>query len=297
MRTFSRARGFTLLAKRLIFGIENCAINGGVSHPAQFLMTKGYDINGDLIIINRELTELDIFLKDFLNVLIKHADCLVVSGFVSISTGRARGTEDIDVLVPKFEKKRFSDLFSDLKKAGFWCYQGDTLEEVFSYVKNMDHIRFARKDEMFPNIKFIPVDHTKKTQFFEFNHPQRITVKDSELKIPPIEFEISYKELMLKGKKDIEDARHLRTFFSDILKVERFKEYEMIKGGIDMRPKTDLDYVELYAEKLKKDNRLFKQQKKLIESQLKSSSSLFRNMFGKADFKEKARKYIKDISS
>jgi len=26
--------------KRLIFGIKNCAINGGVSHPAQFLMTK-----------------------------------------------------------------------------------------------------------------------------------------------------------------------------------------------------------------------------------------------------------------
>ena len=56
-----------------------------------------------------------------------------------------------------------------------------------------------------------------------------------------------------------------------------------------MKPKTDLDYVELYAEKLKKDNRLFKQQKKLIESQLKSSSSLFRNMFGTAKLKEKAR--------
>ena len=63
-----------------------------------------------------------------------------------------------------------------------------------------------------------------------------------------------------------------------------------------MRPKTDLDYIELYAEKLKKDNRLFKQQKALIESQLKSSSSLFRNMFGKTCFKEKARKYIRKVS-
>lgn len=64
-----------------------------------------------------------------------------------------------------------------------------------------------------------------------------------------------------------------------------------------MKPKTDLDYVELYAERLKKDNSLFKQQKKLIESQLKSSSSLFRNMFGKINFKENARKYIRSISS
>jgi len=191
-------------------------------------MTKGYNIKGDLIIINRELTELDIFLRDFLKVLKKYADYLVVSGFVSISTGRARGTEDIDVLVPKFERKRFSDLFDDLLKAGFWCYQGDTSEEAFSYVGKMDHIRFARKNEMFPNIEFIPVDHTKKAQFFEFNHPQKIKVKDFEFKIPPIEFEILYKEMILAGKKDIEDARHLRAFFSDILKQEKFREYEKI---------------------------------------------------------------------
>ena len=64
-----------------------------------------------------------------------------------------------------------------------------------------------------------------------------------------------------------------------------------------MKPKTDLDYVELYARKLKDDNIFFKQQKKLIESQLKSSSSLFRNMFGEVNFKQKARKYIKSLYS
>ena len=62
------------------------------------------------------------------------------------------------------------------------------------------------------------------------------------------------------------------------------------------RPKTDMDYVELYAERLKEDNSLFKQQKKLIESQLRGSSSLFRNMFGQTHFKENARKYLKSIS-
>lgn len=191
-------------------------------------MTQGYNLRGDLIIINRDLTELDLFLRDFLNVLKKHADYLVVSGFVSISTGRARGTEDIDVLVPKLERQKFGGLFDDLIKNEFWCYQGDTIEEVFSYVNGMNHIRFARKNEMFPNIEFIPVDHTKKAQFFEFNHPQRIKVKDFEFKIPPIEFEILYKEIVLKGKKDIEDARHLRAFFSDILKQEKFREYEKI---------------------------------------------------------------------
>ena len=191
-------------------------------------MTQGYNLKGDLIVINRDLTELDLFLRDFLKVLKKHADYLVVSGFVSISTGRARGTEDIDILVPKFERQKFGGLFDDLQKAGFWCYQGDTIEEVFSYVKDMNHIRFARKNEMFPNIEFIPIDQTKKAQFFEFTHPQKIKVKDFEFKIPPIEFEIVYKEIILKGKKDVEDARHLRAFFSDILDKERFKDYEKI---------------------------------------------------------------------
>ncbi|MEK6969496.1 MAG: hypothetical protein AABW48_03645 [Nanoarchaeota archaeon] len=55
----------------------------------------------------------------------------------------------------------------------------------------------------------------------------------------------------------------------------------------------DLDYVELYARKIEKDNSLFKQQRKLIESQFKGSSSLFRNMFSK-DFKSGARRYLKE---
>jgi len=54
----------------------------------------------------------------------------------------------------------------------------------------------------------------------------------------------------------------------------------------------DQDYVKLYAEKIKKDHHLFRQQKKLIESQLRSSSSLFRNMFS-GDFKSNAREYLK----
>ncbi len=58
---------------------------------------------------------------------------------------------------------------------------------------------------------------------------------------------------------------------------------------------TDLDYVIFYAEKLRDDNRFFVQQRKLIDSQLKASSSLFKNMFGDEDFKINARKYLKGV--
>lgn len=191
-------------------------------------MGKGYHLEGDIIVINRKLTELDFFVKDFLDILKKHSDYLIVSGFVSISTGRTRGTEDVDVLVPVMSEEKFENLFNNLQKEGFWCYQADSPEEVYPYIKNLQNIRFARINEMFPNMEVIPINETKKTKFFEFTHPQKVRVKIFEFKIPPLEFEILYKEIILSGLKDLADAKHLRTFFAEILNKGKFKEYEPI---------------------------------------------------------------------
>jgi hypothetical protein len=192
---------------------------------------KGYSLEDGVIVINREFTQLDVFLRDFLDVLKRHSDYLVVSGFVSICSGRTRATEDIDVLFPILSKELFVKLLKDLEENGFWCYQGDKVEEIYPYLENFDSIRFARVNETFPNIELVPINETKKAKFFEFTHPQRIKVKNFEFKIPPIEFEILYKEIILTAKKDIEDARHLRVFFSEMLKDEKFKEYEPIIRG------------------------------------------------------------------
>jgi len=56
----------------------------------------------------------------------------------------------------------------------------------------------------------------------------------------------------------------------------------------------EIDYVELYAERLKADSSLFMQQKKLIEAQLKGSSSLFKKMFS-GNFKANARQYLRKV--
>lgn len=191
-------------------------------------MGAGYQLEGEVIIINRDLTELDLFVKDFLTVLNRHSDYLIVSGFVSISTGRTRGTEDVDVLVPTMDENKFRALFGDLQKNNFWCYQGDSIEEVYPYIQNLQNIRFAKNNEMFPNMEFIPINKTKKAKFFEFNHPQKIRVQDFEFKIPPIEFEILYKEIVLGSKKDLADAKHLRTFFAKIITEENFQKYKPI---------------------------------------------------------------------
>ena len=192
---------------------------------------KGYELIENTIVINKDLSDLDVFLKDFLEVLKKHSDYLVVSGFVSISTGRTRGTEDIDILIPILLKNSFLSLFEDLINNNFWCYQSDEGENTYDYVKNKQSIRFARINEMFPNIELVPFDESKKAKYFEFNHPQKIKIDGFEFKIPPIEFEILYKEIVLAGKKDIEDALHLRTFFKDILDKNKFNEYMPIING------------------------------------------------------------------
>ncbi|MBW2984262.1 hypothetical protein KY361_04055 [Candidatus Woesearchaeota archaeon] len=188
----------------------------------------GYIVEGNTIAINRELTELDLFIKKFIDVLKKHSDYLIVSGFVSICSGRTRATEDIDVLVPIMPKGKFKGLFDDLLKNDFWCYQGDDPYAVYSYVERFSNVRFAMKGEMFPNIEFVPIDPTKRAKWFEFTNPQKMKIGNFEFKVPPIEFEILYKEIILSGKKDIEDARHLRTFFSQTLKKENFIKFKRI---------------------------------------------------------------------
>jgi len=60
-------------------------------------------------------------------------------------------------------------------------------------------------------------------------------------------------------------------------------------------PKTDLDYIELYAEELKKNPKFFKQQKELIDSQLIASSDLIKKRFSKENFKAQIRSHLRDI--
>ena len=71
-----------------------------------------------------------------------------------------------------------------------------------------------------------------------------------------------------------------------------FNLYKMNKIKLSKIPKTDLDYVEIYAENLRTNPELFKQQKMLIDSQIKSSRSFFQNRFKGKDFKTEARIYL-----
>ena len=187
--------------------------------------SSAYKIVNDTIILERELTELDIFVKDFLEILKKYTSYLIVSGYVSISTGRTRGTEDVDCLIQIMPKEKLEELFNDLLKNNFWCYQAEVFADLKKYLSSKDNIRFARINELFPNMELIFVDKSKPLQLFELKNPQKIKIKDFLFMIPPIEFEIAYKENILAGKKDILDAKHLREFFLEYISEEKLRSF------------------------------------------------------------------------
>jgi len=54
--------------------------------------------------IDRELSELDCFTLDFIRILEKHVNYVLVHGYVSILLGRARASEDVDINQAKLLK-------------------------------------------------------------------------------------------------------------------------------------------------------------------------------------------------
>ena len=68
-------------------------------------------IDKKTIKIDRELSDLDNFTLDFVKTLEKHANYVLVSGYVSILLGRARVSEDVDVIIQKIDFSTFQDLY------------------------------------------------------------------------------------------------------------------------------------------------------------------------------------------
>jgi len=183
-----------------------------------------YDVNKKEIILNRELSKLDKFVLDFIKILEKHIDYVIISGYVSILLGRTRATEDIDVFIEKISLEKFSEFYEDAKEQGFECINAEKTEEVFSYLKEGLAIRFSKENLPVPNfeIKFPKREIDKET----FNDFIIVILPEGKLKISSLERQVAFKKYYLKSEKDIEDASHIEELFKDKLdynKINKFK--------------------------------------------------------------------------
>jgi len=174
---------------------------------------------------------LDKFTEDFCGIVERYAKYIIVLGFVAISTGRSRSTEDIDMILEKIPKDKFIELHNSLDKAGFECMQSSKAEDVFSYLNHGDNVRYTRKEnKMFPPEMDI---HFVKDELDELQLRERQKIEASGLDVwfSSVEFNIAFKEELLKSDKDMEDATHLRKMFYKGLSEEKINK---IKAMIEM---------------------------------------------------------------
>ena len=170
----------------------------------------------DSISINdKVLTKLDEFVVDFINILRKYCNYVVISGYIPIFFGRTRGTEDVDVFIDYVDKKTFVSFYNDLVKNNYYFLNPEDENGLYEMLMDNLGIRTAIKDTIIPNMemKFIKDDIDR----FTLNNRVKVTVnKKSNLFISPIEVEIPYK-LYLGSEKDIEDALYLWDIFQNDL--------------------------------------------------------------------------------
>jgi hypothetical protein len=168
----------------------------------------------------KHLTLLDQFVLGFIRVLEPHTPYVIVSGYVAILFGRSRGTEDVDILVPRLEKKAFRDLHTTLLAKGYEFLNAEGADGLYDMLVGRLGIRIARTDQFIPNIelKFLKDDVDQRV----FADRVEVTLSDAKVFISPIEIQIAYK-LYLGSEKDIEDALYLFEIFKKDLDQQNLK--------------------------------------------------------------------------
>ena len=173
--------------------------------------------------LDKELNELDKFVIDFVKILEKYIDYILISGYVSILFGRSRSTEDVDIFIKKMDKDKFLRLCKELEK-NYWCLNSEDENEIYDYLNDGLAIRFALKNETIPNfeIKFAIKYLQKET----FKNCLIVETKSGNLKISSLERQIAFKRYYLKSDKDLEDAKHIEKVFKDNIDYKLIEFYK-----------------------------------------------------------------------
>ncbi len=186
-------------------------------------------ISKNVIKIDRELSDLDLFTLNFIKTLRRYTKYVIVSGYVSILLGRSRSSEDVDVIIPKMNFSEFALLLNDIIKKGFYCLNAEDKKEIYSYINDNFAVRFANNNTVIPNIEL----KFAKNEIDDIALNNTIAVKlgNEEIIISHLELQIAFKEVVLKSPKDIEDARHIKNVAKGRLNLALIKKYEVMLDG------------------------------------------------------------------
>jgi len=166
-----------------------------------------------ILINGKVVTALDRFVASVTEIIKRYTDYVIVSGYVAILFGRARGTEDIDLFIDYMDKDMFRSFCEEILARGFYFLNSDDVGEIYSMVRDGLAVRIAEKEKIIPNIEM----KFKKDDFdrYAMNMAKVVTFEDIQFYISPIELQIAYK-LYLESDKDIEDAVYLWVLFEEM---------------------------------------------------------------------------------
>ncbi|MBS1267295.1 MAG: hypothetical protein MAG795_01267 [Candidatus Woesearchaeota archaeon] len=171
---------------------------------------------------------LDEFCTRFCSVVEKHCEYVVVSGFVAISSGRTRATEDIDIIIESLKLTDFKNFYKDLLHAGFVCMQSDSSKEIYEYLKDTLPVRFTLKDQPLPEmeLKFCKDSLDE----YQIKTKVRLPLTGLDIWFSSINMNIAFKEVLLRSDKDLKDAEHLRKIYPEKVDESEIKKItKMIK--------------------------------------------------------------------
>ncbi len=156
------------------------------------------------------------FCVKFCRVIEGHAKYIIVSGFVAIASGRVRGTEDIDIIIEKINKKTFTQMHADLEKNSFVAIQSDNPDTLYAdYLSNNLSIRYIIEDQPLPEIELKFVKDL--LDAYQLKTRTKLPLTSLDLWFSSINMNIAFKEEYLKSSKDMEDARYLRIVYKGLI--------------------------------------------------------------------------------
>ena len=155
------------------------------------------------------------FCIKFCKIIGKYTDYIVVSGFVAIASGRVRGTEDIDMIIVPLDKRKFSLLHNNLIKEGFVAMQSNNAVELFSYLTENLSLRYTFKDQPLPEMELKFVKDA--LDEYQMNTRIKLPLTGMDIWFSSINMNIAFKERLLKSPKDLDDAKHLRIVYSELV--------------------------------------------------------------------------------
>lgn len=181
-----------------------------------------FEIINNELRIKKKLTSLDIFVINTTDILSKYTKYVIISGYVSIFFGRARGTEDVDLFIEDLSENKFKELYNEFITNDYE-FNIDNAEELYNeYLKDDLSVNVWKKN--LPLIRLEIKIANRNSQKLVINNRIKVFYNHGFLYFSPIEYQIAYKRSVLKSNKDIEDARHLEIVFKNLDK-EKIEDY------------------------------------------------------------------------